>query len=361
MAVRERIWVGIDVGKTAHHACAVDETGKVVFSQRVDNGQSAIEQLIARAGKAAVEVRWALDLTSGAAGLLVVLLLSTGQPVTYVSGQTVNHMAGAFGGEGQTDAKDARVIAQTCRMRGDLPRLSVPDQVVTDLAVLAARRADLVNDRVRDVNRLRELLSSIFPALGKALDCTTRAALSLLTGFQTPAAIRAAGEPGLTRHLHDLGVRPGAAHSVIVKALVAAAEQTVALPAEAVTAPLIARLARQPLDLDREAKDLTKLIGDTFRAHPQGLDHRKPARPGAGAGCGVPGRHRRRPDRLPRPRQTRRLRRPGPDAPRLRPDQRQPAQTPPLPPGPAPGVLHGSPVLHHARRTFTDLLPARTS
>ena len=128
MAVRERIWVGIDVGKTAHHACAVDETGKVVFSQRVDNGQSAIEQLIARAGKAAVEVRWALDLTSGAAGLLVVLLLSTGQPVTYVSGQTVNRMAGAFGGEGKTDAKDARVIAQTCRMRGDLPRLSAPDQ-----------------------------------------------------------------------------------------------------------------------------------------------------------------------------------------------------------------------------------------
>ena len=269
MAVRERIWVGIDVGKTAHHACGVDETGKVVFSQRVDNGQAAIEQLIARAGKAAVEVRWALDLTSGAAGLLVVLLLSTGQPVTYVSGQTVNRMAGAFGGEGKTDAKDARVIAQTCRMRGDLPRLSVPAQVVTDLAVLTARRADLVNDWVRDVNRLRELLSSIFPALEKALDCTTRAALSLLTGFQTPAAIRAAGEPGLTRHLHDLGVRPGTAHSVIVKALAAAAEQTVALPAEAVTAPLIARLARQLLDLDREAKDLTKLIGDTFRAHPQ--------------------------------------------------------------------------------------------
>ena len=30
--VRERIWVGIDVGKASHHACAVDETGKVVFS-----------------------------------------------------------------------------------------------------------------------------------------------------------------------------------------------------------------------------------------------------------------------------------------------------------------------------------------
>ncbi|ANZ42555.1 transposase [Lentzea guizhouensis] len=269
MAVRERIWVGIDVGKIAHHASAVDETGKVVFSQRVDNGQVAIEQLVARAGKAAAEVRWAVDLTSGAAGLLVMLLLATGQPVTYVSGQTVNRMAGAFGGEGKTDAKDARIIAETSRMRGDLPRLSVPDQVVTDLAVLTARRADLMNDWVRDVNRLRELLSSIFPALEKRLDCTTRAALTLLTGFQTPAAVRDAGEPGLTRHLHDLGVRPGTAHTVTAKALAAAAEQTAALPAEAVTAPLIARLSRQLLDLDREAKDLTKQIGDTFRTHPQ--------------------------------------------------------------------------------------------
>jgi transposase len=267
--VRERIWVGIDVGKTVHHASAVDESGKVVFSQRVDNGQTAIEQLIARAGKAAAEVRWAVDLTSGAAGLLVVLLLSTGQPVAYVSGQTVNRMAGAFSGEGKADAKDARVIAQTCRMRGDLSQLSVPDRVVSDLAVLTARRADLMNDWVRDVNRLRELLSSIFPALEKRLDCTTRAALSLLTGFQTPAAVRAAGEPGLTRHLHESGVRPGTAHTVTAKALAAAAEQTVALPAEAVTAPLIARLARQLLDLDREAKDLTKQIGDTFHAHPQ--------------------------------------------------------------------------------------------
>ena len=54
--VRERIWVGIDVGKASHHACAVDETGKVVFSQQTANGQAAIEALIARAGKAGGEV-----------------------------------------------------------------------------------------------------------------------------------------------------------------------------------------------------------------------------------------------------------------------------------------------------------------
>jgi hypothetical protein len=72
--VRERIWVGIDVGKASHHACAVDETGKVVFSQQTPSGQAAIEALIARAGKAGGEVSWALDMTSGTAGLLLALL-----------------------------------------------------------------------------------------------------------------------------------------------------------------------------------------------------------------------------------------------------------------------------------------------
>lgn len=271
VAVRERIWVGVDVGKTAHHACAVDEAGKVVFSQRIANSQAAIEQLITRARETAAEVRWAVDLTSGAAGLLVVLLVATGRPVVYVTGQTVNRMAGAFGGEGKTDAKDAKIIAETCRLRGDLPLLAQPDQVVTDLQVLTARRADLMNDWVRDVNRLRELLASIFPALEKSLDCSTRAALTLLTRAQTPAAVRDAGEHGLVGYLREQDVRASTARTVTAKTMAAAAEQTIALPAETVTAPLVARLARQLLDLDREAKDLTKQIADTFRTHPQAV------------------------------------------------------------------------------------------
>jgi Transposase len=54
------IWVGIDVGKAHHHACAVDTTGKVVFSKRLANGQAEIEALITRAEKAATRCggRW---------------------------------------------------------------------------------------------------------------------------------------------------------------------------------------------------------------------------------------------------------------------------------------------------------------
>jgi transposase len=272
----KKLWVGIDVGKQFHHACAVDERGKTVFSRKVRNRQAAIEELItrtrAKASSAAGEpgeVVWGLDMTSGAAALLVTVLVATGQPVLVVPGRLVNRMAGAFAGEGKTDAKDARTIAETARLRADLTPVSVPDHVVGELQVLTAHREDLLADWVRGVNRLRELLGSIFPSLEQAFDYSTRSALILLTGFQTPAGVRAGGEAGIAAHLREQRAwAPGIA-AMSAKAVAAAAEQDLALPAETVTAPLIARLAAQLLDLDREIKDLNKQLSSTFERHPQ--------------------------------------------------------------------------------------------
>ncbi|MDS0141422.1 IS110 family transposase [Amycolatopsis sp. CM201R] len=263
-----KVWVGIDVGKGFHHACAVDAAGKIVFSRKVANGQAAIKQLITRTTTKAAEVVWAVDMTSGAASLLITLLLATGQPVVSVPGRLVNRMAGAFAGEGKTDARDARTIAETARMRTDLTPITSTEEVVADLQVLTARREDLMADWVRGVNRIRELLASIFPALERAFDYSTRSALILLTGFQTPDGIRAAEAAGLSAYLAEHGAWAKSIPSIVDKALAAADEQTVALPGEAVTAPLIARLARQLLELDREIKDLGKQIAGRFGEHP---------------------------------------------------------------------------------------------
>lgn len=266
--VRERVWVGIDVGKAAHHACVVDGAGKIVFSRKVDNRQAAIEALIARVATSAAEVVWAVDMTSGAAGLLLTLLSATGQPVLYVPGRLVNRMAGAFAGEGKTDAKDARTIAETARMRGDLTPVTGPDPISGELKVLTARRADLMADWVRGVNRLRELLASIFPTLEAAFDYSNRGPLILLTGFQTPDRIRTAGALAVADYLREHGAWAKGVPGMARDALAAADEQTVALAGEAVTAPLIARLAGQLLDLDREIKDLDKQITARFGEHP---------------------------------------------------------------------------------------------
>jgi transposase len=266
---RPLIWIGIDVGKAIHHACAVDQAGKVVFSQKLANDQAAIEQLVARAGQTADEVRWAIDLTSTAAALLIAVLIASGQQVVYVPGRVVNRMTGAFRGEAKSDAKDARVIAETARMRTDLTPVTATDDLVIELTRLTAHREDLMADWVRGVNRLRDLLTGIFPALERAFDYSTRSALVLLTGFQTPQAIREAAETGVAAYLREHGAWSKGIPAMAADAVAAAHTQTVRLPGEATSAILIAGLARQLLDLDRQIKNTDKLLTSQFRQHPQ--------------------------------------------------------------------------------------------
>ena len=269
MTVPDVVWVGIDAGKTSHHAAAIDADGEQLWSVKIVNGQQQIEELIARAGRSGGEVRWAVDLVSPVASLLLAVLLISGQNVVYVPGRMVARMAEALGGEGKTDAKDARIIADIARMRRDLTPITADDELVVELARLTSHRADLMADWVRGVNRLRELPGSIFPALERSFDYSTRSALILLTGFGTPAEVRQAGHAGLAAYLSEheawrKGIGPMAA-----TALQAAAGQTVVLPGEATTAVLIKQLARKLLNLDREIKDTGKLITSRFRAHPQ--------------------------------------------------------------------------------------------
>ncbi|MFE3543206.1 IS110 family transposase [Nocardia sp. NPDC059177] len=268
MTTRPQIWVGIDVGKQSHHACAVDETGKTLFSHKFGNDQAAIEALIARADKAADRVRWAIDLTSPLALLLITVLLAADQTVTYVPGRVVNTMTHGFRGEAKTDAKDAKVIAETARMRRDLSQVTMPDELVVGLTQLTSYRTDLMSDRVAGINRLRSLLGSIFPALEAAFDYSSRTPLILVAGMCTPAEIRGTGIDGVATYLTDNGAwKPGIGKTAAT-AVEAAGRQSLTLPGEADTAMLVKRIARKLLDLDREIKDTDKLITARFREHP---------------------------------------------------------------------------------------------
>lgn len=126
MTATDVVWAGIDAGKASHHAAAIDASGKRLWSAKVASGQQQIEELVSRAVKAGGEVRWAVDMVSPSAALLLAVLLSSGQKVVYVPGRVVHGMAGVFRGEGKTGAKDARIIADTVRMRGDLTEQAQP-------------------------------------------------------------------------------------------------------------------------------------------------------------------------------------------------------------------------------------------
>lgn len=232
------------------------------------NEQRAIEAVIERARKSAEQVQWAIDLTSPIAAMPIAVLLAADEAVVYVPGRVVNTMTGAFRGEGKTDAKDARVIAQTARMRTDLTDVTMPGDLVVELTQLTGYRTDVMADWVRGINRLRSLLGAIFPALEAAFDYSTRTPLILVAGLCTPTEIRAAGTEGVTAHLAaNKAWAPGIAKTVAT-AVALANDQLLALPGETGTAALVKRIAAKLLELDREIKDLDKTIAERFRDHP---------------------------------------------------------------------------------------------
>ncbi|WP_328323284.1 MULTISPECIES: IS110 family transposase [unclassified Streptomyces] len=260
-----RIWVGIDAGKGHHWAVALDADGETLFSTKVINDETQILTLIETAREKADEVRWAVDISGRASTLLVALLVAHGQQVVYVPGRTVNRMTGAYKGEGKTDAKDARVIADQARMRRDFAPLDTPPELVSDLRVLTNYRADLIADRVRIINRLRDLLVGICPALERAFDYSSaKGPVVMLTEYQTPAALRRIGVKRLTTWLERRKVR--GADTVAARAFEAARSQQITLPGEKRAAKLVCDLAHQLLALDERIKDNDREIRETFRS-----------------------------------------------------------------------------------------------
>ena len=89
----------------------------------------------------------------------------------------------------------------------------------------------------------------------------------LLTGYQTPAAIRRRGRTRLTAWLANRSVR--GADPVAATALEAAQAQHTTLPGEDVAAQIVADLAAQILALDDRLRRIDKQIRERFRCHPQ--------------------------------------------------------------------------------------------
>ena len=262
-----RAWIGVDIGKDFHWALAIDETGRELLSRRVENDQGDIERLIGQAFALECETVWGVDMSHGPVVLLVASLLAAGQEVVFVPGLMVNRCRGAFVGANKTDALDARVIAENARMRRDLATFGVKDDLLVSLRMLVERRKDLVADRTRSITRLRSVLLTVFPGLERTLRIKNKGALVLLTHFQTPEAMRRAGEKRMAEWLAKRGVR-GAA-KIARTALAAAKAQTIVLPGADTAAGLIARMATELIDLDMRLTAATKELETCFFSHPQ--------------------------------------------------------------------------------------------
>ena len=259
------IWAGIDAGKTHHHCVVIDGSGKRLLSRRVANEESELLKLLGDVLDMGEVTAWGIDLADGGAGLVIAILLNHGQHLLYIPGRAVNRASEGYRGDGKTDAKDAAVIADQARVRRDLMPLRPGDELVTELKVLTGRRRDLADDRTRAINRLRGHLTGIFPGLERELDLANVGPLVLLTGYQTPAAIRRTGVKRLATWLRNRKVR--SADQLAATVVQAAENQHTAVPGEKITAQVVHCLAREVMALNEKITETDKLIEGRFREH----------------------------------------------------------------------------------------------
>jgi transposase len=258
-----RISVGIDIAKELHWVTAIDADGMVLIDRKLENAPSAIAWLAGELTGLGGSVRVGLDVVGGIAGLAEAMLAEAGLALVHVPGLAVNRARqGTVGGENKSDPRDARAIAEQVRTRSDLRPIEPASELDLEIRLLVGRRRDLVDAQTQRLSRIHDLLVGIFPGLERGLDLTCKGPLHLLTRYVTPTELRAAGKKRLVRHLQAAGGLPKV-EGLAERALAAAAEQAVAVPAERMTARLIRELAAEALasrarliELDRELEAL---------------------------------------------------------------------------------------------------------
>ncbi|WP_117215523.1 IS110 family transposase [Allorhizocola rhizosphaerae] len=117
------VWVGVDIGKVAHHVVALDDSGSRLLSRRIVNDESDITAVVAEVLALGFPVCWAIDVTTGIAALLLAILRRHKFETRYVSGFSANQELMKRPGENKTDARDAAIIAHIARTTPDLPIL----------------------------------------------------------------------------------------------------------------------------------------------------------------------------------------------------------------------------------------------
>lgn len=265
------VWVGLDVGKESHFADVLDNDGERLFSRALGNDQGDIEMIIERAARHGVP-GLVIDQPGSIAQLILAVAAAREVPVAYVPGLVMRRAADLYPGEAKTDRRDAYIIADTARTRRKQVHWldTTSDELMAQLRVLNGFDTDLAADQTRLANRLRDALTSISPALERALGNRLHQAgvRDLLAKHPTPATLRAAGPDTIGQVIAARSPRVAAkAAGAIAKALAA---QSVTVTGEAATGRVIAELAEE-LDRVFARRDvLVKEIEEAFLAHPFG-------------------------------------------------------------------------------------------
>jgi len=264
------VFCGLDVGKSEHHACALDATGERVHDKALPNDETALRTVftaLAERGRVLVVV----DQPASIGALAVAVARSMGIDVAYLPGLAMRRIADLHPGQGKTDARDAHVIAEAARsMPHTLRRVGADDETLAELSVLAGYDDDLAGQSTRLTNRLRDALLHVHPALERLLGprLDRGGIQDLLAAAPTPAALRELGEHGIAETMRPRS--PRLARTLPAQILAALDAQTLTVPGTAAFARVIAGVATQLRDVHAERGDLAAELEARLEAHPLG-------------------------------------------------------------------------------------------
>ncbi|XAS68626.1 IS110 family transposase [Micrococcaceae bacterium Sec5.7] len=262
------IFIGVDVGKSNHHAVALDRTGKKVLDRALPQDEAKLRSIIkAVAGKGRVLL--VVDQPSTIGALPVAVAQSEGIMVGYLPGLAMRRIADLHPGEAKTDARDAAIIAEAARsLPHTLRSIVVADEQAAELSMLCGFDDDLAKQATATSNRIRGLLTQVHPALerviGKHLDHPAMA--ELLIKYPTPDKLRKAGQKRVATLLSRYAPRAGNGWAKEVFA--ALGEQTVVVAGTNAAGTVLPQLAAMLKQLRTARDEMLAQVEALVEAHP---------------------------------------------------------------------------------------------
>ena len=193
------VWVGLDVGKSAHHAHALDHDGNTLYDKPLKQDEKAIRTMLGKLSKHG-RVLLVVDQPNTIGSLPLTVARNMGIAVAYLPGTAMRRTAQLLPGDAKTDRRDAHVIAWAALKLPETLRDAGPDdETLAALKLLAGHDEDLAHESTRHVNCLRSLLLQTHPAFERALKgerITRDATLALLERYGGPMGVKRARDRG---------------------------------------------------------------------------------------------------------------------------------------------------------------------
>lgn len=264
----QQIYLGLDVGKSEHWACALTQDGQVIWNKPLPNDQDRLEEIY-KALLSQGELLVVVDQPATIGALAIAVAQHMDIPVAYLPGLTMRRIADLYPGDAKTDQKDAFIIADAARsLPHTLRDITELDASEAALGMLTGFDLDLSRQVNQVSNRIRGLFTQIHPALEIVVGTRLEhdAILEVLASWPTPRALQKAGRARISAKLKKHGARRHAAWSDEI--LEALSKQSVIVTGTDAAALVIPHLARQLTMLHAQRADVATQVEELVLQHP---------------------------------------------------------------------------------------------